>query len=327
MGLLLILQEHFGTIPNVGPHSNLFQSETSERFQGMWLSRAMFFPVFFFFGWLVDSCRLNFRYAIQTCHPGAKKPKPVQWNLVIASVPTCWFQMSQFLPFGTPEQRSNVHANTFNRFTGFRHYALAQKNGALSRSDQEPESSWHESQELPDIQIVQEPPCHEQNCNEGMECEKERSSDCSDNEAELGECGNNVEQNKEQQDEEIYARNVWARLQEPGVVAARKVLQKALFQGRLRRPTSAQLVKAIAPYLFHLIVVVCSRPACEFEAILDGRSPLRDFLISGYLLGWLGHLVQRPHKKTGICPIIHGLPGTGKNFFIDLLIKHVFGSE
>lgn len=59
----------------------------------------------------------------------------------------------------------------------------------------------------------------------------------------------------------------------------------------------------------------------------------RDIIANGnpeyfeYLLNWLAHAVQRPHKKIGTALVLCGPPGAGKNLMIDFVAQKIFGNE
>ncbi len=46
-----------------------------------------------------------------------------------------------------------------------------------------------------------------------------------------------------------------------------------------------------------------------------------------YLLNYFAHLVQKPHKKTGVCLLIQGLQGTGKTTLVENLLKKIMGKR
>jgi len=62
----------------------------------------------------------------------------------------------------------------------------------------------------------------------------------------------------------------------------------------------------------------------ECQTFLDHLELVKEG--NDYLINWFAHLVQFPGKKTLICPIIRGKPGSGKSVIVDVIIK-MLGSE
>lgn len=60
----------------------------------------------------------------------------------------------------------------------------------------------------------------------------------------------------------------------------------------------------------HLFYVLCSSDIKKFW----------------YLLQWFAWIVQKPHEKTQVCPIFHGMQGAGKSLFIEKF-GNCFGSS
>jgi hypothetical protein len=56
------------------------------------------------------------------------------------------------------------------------------------------------------------------------------------------------------------------------------------------------------------------------QVLADGDTANND-----YIIGWLAHLVQRPHVKTGVALVFTGSQGTGKSVFWEQVGKMIFG--
>lgn len=120
--------------------------------------------------------------------------------------------------------------------------------------------------------------------------------------------------------------DAWSQLQSKEAILARQNLIQDLNSGKLQNPSTLQLCQAVAPFLFHLIVVACNRPVQEFWAIMQGQSP-QSFEMPGYFLGWLASIVQNPGMKTGTSIVLLGCPGSGKNFLVEFFIRFVIGEK
>lgn len=84
-----------------------------------------------------------------------------------------------------------------------------------------------------------------------------------------------------------------------------------IWKGYQIKPTSLpkhELDIAVKPLIDHIFEVICrSHP--------DGFC---------WLMKYLAHIIQRPHKKTGVAVILKSLHGSGKGIFINFL-KDIFG--
>lgn len=66
----------------------------------------------------------------------------------------------------------------------------------------------------------------------------------------------------------------------------------------------------LTKFIYHLREVVCGTSInSKFQEGFE------------YLLDWLSHIIQRPHIKSGKCPVLISLPGSGKGTLIKILSR------
>lgn len=98
---------------------------------------------------------------------------------------------------------------------------------------------------------------------------------------------------------------------DPSYVGEKGKDELNLFRGFKAKPRKSFDLKIIQPLLDHNLKVVNNGNAQH----------------ATYLIKWMAHIIQRPHVKTGVCPVSFGSPGSGKNTFFEFFGKMVIGND
>ena len=77
----------------------------------------------------------------------------------------------------------------------------------------------------------------------------------------------------------------------------------------------------ISRFLYHFKVT-----ADEIDYV-DDAGEKAEGPLTKYLLDWYAHVVQKPDKKTGVCILLQGLPGCGKNTIAEDLMRRILGEQ